>query len=129
MIDTELSVREADEHDLPMLLDHYHLISPEELAEVVRRRSILLGYSCEQLVGFIGEHLEGSMGLLYIFPEYRRMGFAYALESAKIAEFLSKGLIPFAQVDKNNAASLALQKKLGMTRSAHTILWLWKLDD
>lgn len=127
--DERLTLRVADLNDFPIIAEHYHQVSEQELREIVEHGSILLGYFDGELVGFIGEHLEGSMGLLYIFPEYRRMGFAYALESAKIAEFLSKGLIPFAQVDKNNAASLALQKKLGMTRSAHTILWLWKLDD
>ena len=60
-IDSRLSVRAADEHDLPLLTEHYHLIDPEELAAVVRRESILLGYNQGRLVGFIGEHLEGSI--------------------------------------------------------------------
>ena len=41
VIDTKLSVRTADEHDLPMLIEHYQRISPEELSEVVRRGALL----------------------------------------------------------------------------------------
>ena len=64
--------RPAGQQDLPFLKDVYHLISPEEMKKVVERQTLLLGYREEQWIGFIGEHLEGSIGLLYIFPEFRR---------------------------------------------------------
>ena len=54
--DSRLTVRAADEQDLPMLVKTYHLVSPEELEKLVSRRSILLGYEREKLIGFIGEH-------------------------------------------------------------------------
>ncbi|MBQ7173101.1 MAG: GNAT family N-acetyltransferase [Clostridia bacterium] len=127
--DERLTMRVADLGDFQIIAENYHQCSDDDLKRIILRGSILLGYYEGQLVGFIGEHLEGSMGLLYVFPAFRRMGFAYSLESAKIAEFLKKGFVPFAQVDKNNAASLALQKKLGMKCSEHTILWLWKKED
>lgn len=125
-VDTKLSVREADEHDLPMLKENYQMISPEELAEVVRRKSILLGYDQGQLIGFIGEHLEGSMGILYIFPEYRHKGFGTALQNYLIAKTMEKGFIPFGQVEKGNQNSMRLQEKIGMTRSDNLIVWMWK---
>ena len=124
--DSLLSVRPADEQDLPMLLENYHLISPEELEKAVGRRSILLGYEQDRLVGFIGEHLEGSMGLLYIFPEYRRRGFGAALQKHMIAKTMEEGFVPFGQVEKENRASLKLQEKLGMTVSDNLIVWMWK---
>ena len=126
VIDSVLSVREADERDLPTLMDHYHLISPEELAEVVRRRSILLGYFHEHLAGFIGEHLEGSMGILYVLPEYRQRGFGTSLEKHLIAKTMEKGFVPFGQVEKGNRNSLRLQEKIGMTLSDRLIVWMWK---
>lgn len=126
VIDTGLSFRAADEQDLPMLTRHYQLISPEELAEVVRRKSILLGYDRGRLVGFIGEHLEGSMGLLYVLPEYRRRGFGVALQASFMARTMDEGFIPFGQVEKDNQSSLRLQEKLGMTRSDDLIVWMWK---
>ena len=74
----------------------------------------------------IGEHLEGSMGLLYVFPEFRRKGYAVALEKSMIVKTLSEGYIPFGQVEKNNRASVLLQKKIGMTISDRLICWMWK---
>ena len=124
--DTGLTVRTADKQDLPMLIDTYTLISPEELEQVVSRKSILLGYNQNQLVGFIGEHLEGSMGILYVFPEFRHRGYGAALQSRLIAKTLKEGYIPFGQVEKENHASLRLQKKLGMSQSENLIVWMWK---
>ena len=124
--DNRLTVRTADENDLPMLTETYHLISPEEMEKVVRRRSLLLGYHEDCLVGFIGEHLEGSMGLLYVFPEYRRRGYGSALQTHYIVKTMENGYVPFGQVEKNNLNSLKLQQKLGMTRSDNLIVWMWK---
>ena len=125
-IDTELSVRTADEDDLPMLIENYHMLSPKELTEIVRRKSVLLGYCRERLVGFIGEHLEGSMGLLYVFPEYRHRGFGTALQTYLIAKTMEQGFIPFGQVEKDNKDSLRIQEHLGMTISDNLIVWMWK---
>ena len=124
--DSRLTVRAADEQDLPMLVKTYHLVSPEELEKLVSRRSILLGYEREKLIGFIGEHLEGSMGILYIFPEYRHRGFGAALQTHLIARTMEKGFIPFGQVEKDNLESLKLQKKLGMTQSDELTVWMWR---
>ena len=121
-----LRFREADEDDLAMLIGNYHRISPEELGEAVRRRSVLLGYYRDRPVGFIGEHLEGSMGMLYVFPEYRRRGFGAALQRRLIAKTMEAGYIPFGQVETGNVASLELQKKTGMTRSDNVIVWMWR---
>ena len=126
LTDNRLTVRKANENDLPMLTETYHLISTEELEKVVRRGSILLGYDRDCLVGFIGEHLEGSMGILYVFPENRRKGFGVALQTHLIAQTMEKGYVPFGQVEKNNLNSLKLQQKIGMTRSDNLIVWMWK---
>ncbi len=124
--DGRLTVRTADENDLPVLTGTYRLISPEEMEKVVRRRSVLLGYDGDRLVGFIGEHLEGSMGLLYVFPEYRRRGFGAALQTHYIVKAMESGWIPFGQVEKDNRNSLKLQQKIGMTRSDNLIVWMWR---
>lgn len=123
---SDILVKAADRQDIPLLIKTYDLISPEEMEEVVRNGNLLLGYYQERLVGFIGEHLEGSMGLLYIFPEFRRKGFAAVLEKIYIAKTIEKGFIPFGQVEKNNHESLNLQKKIGMTQSENLICWMWR---
>lgn len=121
-----LRFRKAEGRDLAMLTEHYGLISPEELEQVVARGSVLLGYEGDRPVGFVGEHLEGSMGLLYVFPEYRRRGFGAALQRRFIAETMDRGFVPFGQVEKGNLASIRLQEKLGMTLSGHLIVWMWR---
>ena len=123
---TRLTVRVADKSDLPFLTKTYHLIDEEEMAKVVGRGSLLLAYEGKNLVGFIGEHLEGSMGLLYILPEHRRKGFATELEKLYIKKTIERGFIPFGQVEKSNAASLILQEKLGLVKSDRLTCWLIK---
>ena len=125
-VDAGLAFRTADEQDLPVLAEHYHLISPEELGEAVMRRSVFLGYDRDRLVGFIGEHLEGSMGMLYILPEYRRKGYGTALQAYLMAKTMEQGYIPFGQVVKDNLGSLALQRKIGMTQSDNLTVWMWR---
>ena len=122
----DIVTREAEEGDLPFLTDTYKLISPEEMKKVVERRSLIIAYHDEEAIGFIGEHLEGSMGLLYILPKHRRKGYGEALEKAFIARTMKKGFVPFGQVEKDNTASLKLQEKLGMKRSEDLICWMWK---
>lgn len=124
--DTRITVRTADENDLPILTESYHLISPDELEKVVGRRSVLLGYDHDKLIGFIGEHLEGSMGMLYVFPPYRHRGFGAALQQHLIRATMERGDIPFGQVEKENHASLCLQRKIGMTQSDRLIVWMWR---
>ncbi|MBQ7714474.1 MAG: GNAT family N-acetyltransferase [Clostridia bacterium] len=125
-VDPRLSFVTAEEADLPMLTEAYRLISPEELERVVGRRSILFGYHEGRCVGFIGEHLEGSMGILYVFPEFRRRGFGAALQKHLISKTMDEGFIPFGQVEKDNRNSLDLQKKVGMTVSDDLIVWMWR---
>ena len=121
-----LQVRPAEEKDLDLLIRSYEHISPAEMALVVKRRKLLLGYEGGELVGFVGEHLEGSLGLLLVFPPFRRRGFGEALEKIMIAKTMEEGFIPFGQVTKDNAASLRLQKKLGLTVSENLICWMWR---
>lgn len=121
-----LVLRDAEEADLPVLTATYDLVSADELQLIVERRKLTLGFEGGRLAGFMGEHLEGSMGLLYIFPEFRRRGYATELEKAVIAKTLQEGYIPFGQIEKSNSASVALQRKLGLAVSDRLICWMWK---
>ncbi|MBE5905217.1 MAG: hypothetical protein E7277_00285 [Lachnospiraceae bacterium] len=56
-----------------------------------------VAYYHTEMAGFVGEHLEGSIGLLHVMPKFRRKGYA-----------------------------MALQKKLGLTQSENTIIWMWR---
>ena len=124
--DGALTVRTAQESDLPMLREKYDMLSSGDLEKVVARGAILLGIYDGRVIGFIGEHLEGSMGLLQVFPEYRNRGFGTELEKHLIAATMDRGFVPFGQVEKDNLVSLRLQEKIGLTRSGRRILWMWR---
>ena len=124
-LDAKIDVREAEKSDIPLIVENYHLVGEDEIAKIVGRRALYLGFYDGEPVGFVGEHLEGSMGLLYVLPKFRRRGFGEALEKFCIAKTIEKGFVPFGQVEKDNEASLALQKKLGFTVSGKRIFWMW----
>lgn len=77
------------------------------------------------LAGFVGFHEEGTIGLLEVLPEYRRRGIGEALERAAVDLALERGQYAFGQVLEGNAASLALQRKVGMELSPEPMFWLF----
>lgn len=123
--DDVLEYKTATMEDFPLISREYGLVSKEELKELIERGNIVMGYENSSPVGFIGEHMEGSVGLLLVLQEHRRKGYGTALEIEMIRRTLEKGYIPFGQVVVGNTASLELQKKLGLTKSEGTIFWMW----
>ena len=123
---TELTIRHPDETDFPKIAASYDLGTEEELREDFDGPDFLGGYLDEELVGYIGLHGEGSMGMLYVFPEFRRHGYAEALYRTLINNQLKKGRKPFAQIIEGNEASLAMQKKLGVRVSDGLVYWIWQ---
>lgn len=88
---------------------------------------VMLGaFDGDTLVGFIGIHGEGSVGLLQVHPDYRRRGIGKLLEAHMINRSLALGQTPYGSVLTDNGPSLALQRSLGMTISANTFHWLCK---
>ena len=78
------------------------------------------------MMGFIGTHEDMSIGMLVVIPEYRRRGVAFALEADMVNRTLSRGLTPFCHVILGNDASVALQNKLGYTKTDENIFWLYE---
>ena len=115
--------RLTEEH-LDFLIANYRSEEGEYLAWLLERGSLFGAFRDGQLVGFIGNHAEGSMGLLEVPRGWRRQGIGRALESFLIARELEAGHLPYCQLLTDNAASLALQKSLGMTIADGTVIWL-----
>jgi len=107
---------------LPLLLAHYEYGDEQYLRRLLERKTLFGAFDGDALLGFIGCHTEGSIGLLEVLPPYRRRGIARALQSYMIGRELSLGHIPFAQIFEDNEPSLALQRSLGMTLSSG---WAW----
>jgi GNAT superfamily N-acetyltransferase len=119
----ELEIRQLDQNQREVILEHYDKLSNKEIDEILKNGNLFGGYKDGTLIGFIGNHLEGSMGLLEVFPEYRRLGYGTLLESYLVNKMLDKGLIPFAQVEIDNVKSKALHNKLGFTISEDRVYW------
>lgn len=121
----KLQIRCATQQELPIVLAHYDKLSEAELQQVIARGNLFLAFHNGEAVGFVGEHLEGSMGLLEVFPDCRRQGYGAELESFMIGRMLERGLLPYCQVEADNEKSLALQRKLGMTVSREKVYWVF----
>ena len=80
----------------------------------ILRGAMYVGYVEGCPVGYIGIHREGTFGLLEVLPEHRRKGYGALLEKALINDQLAKGLTPSCHILETNAASIALQKSLGL---------------
>ena len=122
--DSALAVRQLTLDDLPQVTANYKLEGKDYLRSLLGHGQLFGGFQGSAMVGFAGCHTEGSIGLLEVFPPYRRRGFAAALERYMINQELALGHIPFGQVLTDNIPSLALQRSLGMTLSNETLYWL-----
>lgn len=121
----DLTVRVLDESYLDVICDHYDMAGRDTILRYLRLGWMRGGFDKNgKLVGFIGEHTEGSMGLLHVLSPFRRRGYGAALEAAEISLHLSQGRTPYCQVEVGNNASLALQEKLGLTRLPGTQCWI-----
>ena len=120
-----LQIRCADRKEIPLILSHYQKLSPDELEQIVKNGNLYLAFRESEPVGFVGEHLEGSMGLLEVFPEYRRLGYGTELEVFMIRNMLHRKQIPFCQVETFNETSLRLQRKLGLSVSEEKVYWIF----
>lgn len=119
-------VRLLDERYLEIVIRYYDAMDdPAYIRELMERGQLWGIFEKEDLAGFIGEHLEGSMGLLEVLPEYRRKGYGTVLEAFLIRRMLSQERTPFCQVFEGNVVSEKLQQKLGLERSKQMTWWLF----
>ena len=99
--------------DYPYLYEKYHSIVREEgYIEAAIARGMLKCVQDNRIVGFIGEHPEHTIGLLFVDESYRRIGIARELEKAMINKMLKEGKPAIDHVEKENGASLLLQSSL-----------------
>ena len=81
------------------------------------------------LAGIIGIHEEGSIGMLYVKPEYRHQKIAKALETYAFNMALENGWIPYGQVIVGNEPSMKLQEDMGLYFSKTSVYWMTKEND
>lgn len=122
--ETQIDMRLLDMDALDFLFANYGHASREYLAGRLSDRVMIGAYLEGRMAGFIGEHIEGSMGLLHVVPDFRRHHLGFALERADIRRTMLAGHVPFCQVVPENGASRGLQQRLGMTEGRGLLYWL-----
>ena len=123
---SKMDFRRLDETYLPIVAAHYDAIGEDALLERFSKGAIYGILDEDKLCGFIGEHQEGSIGMLYVLPEYRGKGIGENLEREMINLTLRNGFIPYGQVYDGNDKSLKMQEKLGLYPAKEQVWWFEK---
>lgn len=118
--------REFSQKDFPIYAEYYKSGDDEELMKDVLDKRVVGIYDDEILMGFAGFHKEGSMGMLEVFPPFRRKGVGTCLLSHLINLRLDSGRVPFCNVYVSNVPSIRLQTMLKMSKAKGLSYWLWR---
>lgn len=102
----------------------FDIVGEDIIRKSIVDKKILGLFIDEMLCGFIGEHEEGSIGMLEVFEEHRRKGLGYILQATAINKALDEGRIPFGEIIIDNEKSINLQKKMGLEISEGKTYWL-----
>ena len=100
-------------------------LEPEEVRQHLLRGEMIGQFVDGKLAAFIGTHREGAIGMLEVYPAYRRKGIGQNLIHYMARFWQQKGYTAFAQIVFDNERSLHLQAKLGAKRSASMLYWIW----
>ena len=117
-------IKRLDESWLEEISSHYTMGSKEYVKERLKGGNMFGAFIGGNLAGFAGEHIEGSLGMLEIYKEYRRRGIAESLEAYMINYHLAKGYLPYGDVVAGNEPSFELQRKLGLKITREAFYWV-----
>lgn len=128
-VGTQLPVRHKDirlltAEDAVYVREHYPYDSLVDVEERIRSGAVFGAYVEGTLAGFVGEHEEGSIGMLFVLPEFRGRGIGRSLEAFLINRHLALGYTPYGQIAVGNEASCRLQEKIGLYLSKGRVWWM-----
>ena len=119
------NIRQLDITYLDYIMENYSS-SEEHMKERLNAGVMYGAFEEDRIIGFIGMHNEGSMGMLFVEEEYRHKGIGASLESYLINLQISNGFTPYCHIIEGNEKSLALQEKLGLYLADTPLWWIWK---
>lgn len=117
-------IRRLDMNSFAYICEHYTMGSPKYVRDRLLAGCLYGAFVEERLVGFIGMHDEGSLGILYVEEAYRRQGIAASLEAFSVNRMLERGWIPYGHVIVGNETSMSLQESLGFYQAKETFWWM-----
>lgn len=124
-----LEIRPAALSEAVIIAAHYDIHDLTEIREIIQQGRLWTGYRDGVMVGFIGQHPEGAMGMLHIFAGHRRQGYGLELECFLTNHLLARGDLPRGDVIVGNKQSFNLQQKLGYEAADSYVYWLFHRDD
>lgn len=119
-----LTIRPLDSSYIDTISSIYKVTDEAYIKKRLESGVVLGLFEGSTLLGFVGEHFEGAMGMLEVFPEYRRRGYGELLESYKINQLLSLKRVPFCNIFHSNKISPILQEKLGLVKTEMDTWWI-----
>jgi len=122
----DFRVEPLGEEWLDTLAEHYHLDGPGYIMNRLKAGVMLGAFRDDTLLGFIGQHMEGAMGLLEVLPEHRRLGVGQYLLTHLTRQLLAEGRLPYDHIIVGNAPSEALHRKLGFDISTRHLHWQFR---
>lgn len=125
-LNNDIDIKKPNRYDLLEIGKTYNLGGLDAIMEADNNDDLFAAYKDKKLIGYVGIHGDGSMGMLYVFNDYRNKGYGSKLEKFVINLQLERKHPPYGQVIHDNFKSLSLQKKLNMKISNGYIYWMWK---
>ena len=123
------SIHVLTEEFIPFVTEHYSEIGTEEyVTDRIRHGAVYGAFYDEKIVGFIANHEEGSIGMLYVLPEYRKRHVAMALETYCMNLAIERSETPYGQIVLGNKPSISLQEKMGICFAKGRIVWMGRAE-
>lgn len=119
-----------DINEYEKVKENYSLIEEIEAEYLLDRikEGMMAAYLQDELVGFIGMHNDGAIGMLEVFKGYEGRHIATYLQCTYINYLLDSkypGLL-YTQVIEDNEVSMHIQKKLQFEKASKSLRWYQK---
>lgn len=122
-----LCIRLLDETSQEFVIEHYETgDAGAYVRSRIHNKAVYGAFYGEEIVGFAGQHEEGSLGMLFVLPEYRSRRVAAALETYMINRSVERGEVPYGHVITGNTASEKMQEGLGLCKAKGKVYWMSK---
>lgn len=124
-LDVPYQISELTMNDWDYLKSHYYRNGNDEpYLKGCIKRGMLKAHFDNNIIGFVGEHPEHALGLLFVDENYRRQGIGKALEKAMINKILQEGRVPIEHVVITNENSKKLQASIpDMNKDEGYVYW------
>lgn len=122
-----IEFKKLDKQDIPAIKEHYSVkdLCTDEYLQDRIKDGMLGAFLNDTLVGFIGIHDNGAMGMLEVFENYRGKHIGMLLQMMYTNQLIDSkypGYI-YCQIYEDNTASMNLQKKLLLAKAKKPCYW------